>query len=64
MKFEYYSRLKAPFRLFATGWRWRLRAGNGKIIASGEGYVRKRDCLHAVDLVNGKNNFPVVEVDS
>jgi uncharacterized protein YegP (UPF0339 family) len=32
--------------------RWRLRAGNGKIIAtSGEGYKAKPDCLRGIELV-------------
>jgi uncharacterized protein YegP (UPF0339 family) len=34
------------------GWRWRLVAGNGRIIAdSGEGYRDKQDCLHGIELV-------------
>jgi uncharacterized protein YegP (UPF0339 family) len=33
-------------------WRWRLEAGNNKKIAeSGEGYTDRRDCLHAIDLI-------------
>ncbi len=33
-------------------WRWRLRARNGEIIAeSGEGYVRREDCEHGINLV-------------
>ena len=33
-------------------WRWRLLAGNGKIIAdSGEGYSSKTNCKRAVDRV-------------
>lgn len=35
----------------ASEYRWRLRAGNNEIIANGEGYVSKRDCLHCVELV-------------
>lgn len=32
--------------------RWRLRAGNGRIIAdSGEGYVRRIDCEHGIELL-------------
>lgn len=43
MKFEIYK---------SKGeWRWRLRAANGEIIAHGQGYVRKIDCKHAVELV-------------
>ncbi len=33
-------------------WRWRLRAGNHKIIATAsEGYVKEADCDHAIKLV-------------
>ena len=33
-------------------WRWRLVAGNDRIVAvSGEGYRDRRDCLHGIDLV-------------
>ncbi|CAN0374816.1 unnamed protein product [Phaeothamnion confervicola] len=33
-------------------WRWRLVAGNGRIIAnSGEGYHNERDCDDAIALV-------------
>ena len=32
-------------------WRWRLVAANGQIVAQGESYVRKEDCLHAIELV-------------
>ena len=34
------------------GWRWRLRAGNGLIVAeSGEAYASHRNCLRAIDSV-------------
>lgn len=32
-------------------WGWSLVAANGEIIASGEGYKNKRDCLAVIDLV-------------
>lgn len=32
-------------------WRWRFRANNHEIIASGEGYNRKDDCKHAIALL-------------
>ena len=32
-------------------WRWNLRAGNNEIIAQGEGYKNKKDCLNCIDLV-------------
>jgi uncharacterized protein YegP (UPF0339 family) len=31
--------------------RWRLRAGNGEIIASGEGFTRPDDALRGVETV-------------
>lgn len=43
-------------------WRWRLVAANNRIIAnSGEGYVNKADCIHAIDLVKGSASVPVYE---
>jgi uncharacterized protein len=41
------------FELYRSGieWRWRLRAANGEIIASGEGYSQREDCIHAVRLL-------------
>jgi uncharacterized protein len=34
--------------------RWTLYAGNGEPLAdSGEGYKRKADCLHAINLIAG-----------
>jgi uncharacterized protein YegP (UPF0339 family) len=47
MTFTVYRRLT----LAGRRWFWRLRADNNEIIASGEGYVNRRDCLHAVELV-------------
>lgn len=44
-------------------WRWRLRAGNNRIIAnSGEGYFNKADCLAAINLVKGSSSAPVYEI--
>lgn len=44
-------------------WRWRLKAANHEIIASGEGYTNKVDCIHAVDLLKSTTNAtPVSEV--
>jgi len=40
------------YRDRAGEWRWTLIAANGqKIGASGEGYVRKIDAVHGIDLV-------------
>lgn len=33
------------------GWRFRLRAGNGEPIASGEAYANRRDAIHAIALI-------------
>jgi uncharacterized protein YegP (UPF0339 family) len=45
-------------------YRWRLRAGNGRIIAdSGEGYERKIDCERSIELVKEESpTAPVEEV--
>lgn len=46
--FELYKDRQGQFR-------WRLKASNGKIIAdSGEGYVRRIDCEHGIELVKGE----------
>lgn len=46
----------------AGEYRWRLRADNNEIIAdSAEGYVRKADCLHGIELV--KELAPGAEVE-
>ena len=42
-------------------WRWNLKAANHEIIAHGESYVNKADCLHAINLVKSSNNAPVRE---
>lgn len=34
-------------------WRWRLRAGNHEIIASGESYTSRAGVLHAINLIKG-----------
>lgn len=45
------------FEMYQQGgqWRWRLRAGNGEIIASGESYHNRQDCVSAVNLVMDTN---------
>lgn len=44
-------------------WRWRLKAGNGEIIAQGEAYTSKQSCLHAVNLLRETDSCtPVAEV--
>lgn len=50
------------FRTRHKQWRWRLRAKNGKLIATaGESFRRKCDCLASVGLVRGTDaSVPVV----
>ncbi len=54
MKFEIY-------RDVADEYRWRLRADNHKIIAHGESYKNKQDCLHCIDLVRDLGEETPVE---
>lgn len=44
MGFEYYQDKRGQ-------WRWRLRARNGKIVASGEGFASIRNVLRSIDAV-------------
>lgn len=32
-------------------WRWRLKAGNDRIISSGENFHNRQDCIDSVNLV-------------
>jgi uncharacterized protein len=44
-------------------WRWRLKSANHEIIASGESYHNKADCLHAIGLIQGTNpSTPINEI--
>ena len=37
----------------AGAWRWRLRAGNGEIVATGESHTTERDARRAfADMIN------------
>ena len=43
-------------------YRWHLRADNGEVIAdSSEGYVKKSDCEHGIDLVKTQASGAEVE---
>lgn len=57
-KFEYYKDKKGKYR-------FRLKAGNGEIIAVGEAYESKAGCLNGIELVR-KNaaDADVVESDN
>jgi uncharacterized protein YegP (UPF0339 family) len=52
-KFEIYQDAKGEYR-------FRLKAGNGQIIATGQGYTSKRSCLNGIESV--KKNAPRAEV--
>ena len=43
-------------------WRWRSLAANNEIIASGESYWNKSDCLNAIRIVQGAFLAPVHEL--
>jgi uncharacterized protein YegP (UPF0339 family) len=60
----------ARFEVYETGdgWRWRLRAANGRILASGESFASKRNVCRAIEtveqlLVHG-DHIEVVELPS
>lgn len=56
MKFEMYKDSSNQYR-------WRLKASNGEIIASGEAYRNRQDCINAVNLVMDTNrNTTFVEI--
>ena len=57
MYFEYYGDASIQ-------WGWRLQAANNRIIAYGEAYYNKDDCLSAIRLVKGSKDAPVKEVES
>lgn len=41
------------------GWRFRLVAANNEIIATGESYRNRKDCLGAIELVKLSKDAPV-----
>jgi uncharacterized protein len=53
------SRLYFEYYRSPSGWRFNLKAGNGEIVTSGEGYRRRKDCLHAIELVKASKDAPV-----
>lgn len=60
MKMPTYEYYRSADRL----WRFRLRAANGEIVTSGEGYVQRADCLHAIAILQASSGAPVVEVNA
>lgn len=53
-KFEVYKDNKGE-------WRFRLKAANGEVIASSEGYSSKAACLNGIESV--KKNAPIAEIE-
>ena len=51
-KFEVYTDRKGEFR-------FRLKAGNGQIIATGEGYKAKKSCLNGIASVRKNSAGPI-----
>ncbi len=51
------------FQIWQSGglWYWHLKAANNEIIAQGEGYSSKSNCLHAISLVKASTNAPIYE---
>jgi uncharacterized protein YegP (UPF0339 family) len=48
------------YRDVVTQYRWRLRAGNHRIIAvSGEAYHNRTDCIAAIELVKSSKDAPI-----
>lgn len=45
-------------------WYWRFVAGNGEIVAQGEGYRRKIDAVKAIKLLQGSADAAVVVIKS
>lgn len=63
MRFEVYQ--QRGLTILGGEWRWRLRAGNGEIIAHGESYTTLQNCLHAVSLVKSAGILtPVINSDT
>jgi len=42
-------------------WRWRLKAGNGEIIAVSEGYTTKQNLLKNIESVRQNTDGPISE---
>jgi uncharacterized protein YegP (UPF0339 family) len=42
-------------------WYWHFKAGNGEIVAQGEGYASKHNCLEAIKLM--KNSAYTNEIN-
>lgn len=56
MKFEIYKDASGE-------WRFRLKAANGEIIATGESYKNRIDCLSTVELIQKSNDATIEFLD-
>lgn len=46
-------------------WYWHLKAGNNEIIAAGEGYHNRTDCLNAIgSLMDTNRQTPVYDLSA
>ena len=58
MRFELYRRPDVR----GKSWCWRLCGAREGIVAYGEGYASRSDCLHAVELVRGTTSLtPIID---
>ncbi len=53
-KFEVYQDKKGEYR-------FRLKAGNGQVIATGEGYTTKKACMNGIESI--RKNAPGAKLD-
>lgn len=53
-KFEVYQDISGTFR-------FRLKAGNGQVIATGEGYTTRKACMHGIESI--RKNAPDAKLD-
>ncbi|HPR09443.1 YegP family protein [Candidatus Saccharibacteria bacterium] len=57
----------AKFEVYASakGWRWRLKAGNGEVVATGEEYTTKDGAMRGCEAVaRAAGSADIVEVES
>ena len=56
--------MAGKFELYQDGkgeYRFRLKAGNGQTIATGEGYTTKKACLNGIESI--RKNAPDAKLD-
>ncbi|WP_285724705.1 YegP family protein [Psychromicrobium xiongbiense] len=57
--------MSGKFELYedkAGAFRFRLKAGNGEVIATSQGYKTKKSALNGIDSVKRNAESPVVEI--